>query len=135
MKSGPVPCPCSERDSASKCPRNVGLQSNLEGGSVTCVTPPPPAGSAGLEAPLAAFVAAFGSPSSELPSLVASHAVTLPLLLRIAPPGTPDPTPLLYDDAFRMLAASSALALACNVAVFRLPRPARVAARAGPARD
>ena len=37
---------------------------------------------------------------SHLEALVASKTVTLPLLLHIAPPLTPDPTPHLYDGAF-----------------------------------
>ena len=56
-------------------------------------------------------------------ALVQSKTVTLPLLLTIAPPGTVDPSPLLYDDAFKTLAGFSALAFACNVAAFRLPAP------------
>ena len=74
----------------------------------------------------AAFVAAFGEAPdpARLSSLVDSNTVTLPLLLRIAPAGTPDPTPLLYNDAFYALAASSMLATLCNIAVFfALPPP------------
>lgn len=71
----------------------------------------------------AAFVAAFGAGKAEAAALVQSKTVTLPLLLTIAPPGTVDPSPLLYDDAFKTLAGFSALAFACNVAAFRLPAP------------
>ena len=49
--------------------------------------------------------------------------MTLPLLLHIAPEGTPDPTPLLYDGAFYALAASASVACACNLAIYRLPHP------------
>ena len=42
-------------------------------------------------------------------------------LLTLTPPGTPDPSPFLYNDVFKGLAAASAVALACNVAAFRLP--------------
>ena len=73
-----------------------------------------------------AFVAAFGEPSANLPALIKSKTVTLPLLLHIAPAGTPDPTPMLYDSAFHTLAGCSALALVCNVAAFQvLPPPRR----------
>ena len=51
------------------------------------------------------------------------QVVTLPLLLRIAPEGTADPSPYLYDDAFYMLTGCSTLAFACYVATFRLRRP------------
>ena len=47
--------------------------------------------------------------------------MTLPLLLKLAPEGTPDPSPLLYNDVFYGIAGCSALALACNVAAFRIP--------------
>merc|ERR1712070_683266 len=60
------------------------------------------------------FVDAFGAPP---------EAVTLPLLMRLAPPGTIDPSALLYNDAFYALAGMSTLAFVCNVAAFRLPLP------------
>ena len=66
-----------------------------------------------------AFAAAFGAPKGEIESLVASKTVPLPLLLQLAPAGTPDPSPLLYDDAQGH--RRGAIALACNVAAFRLP--------------
>ena len=68
------------------------------------------------------FVATFGAPVEQLPSLVHSHAVTLPLLLRISPPGTPDPTPLLYNEAFYTLTAVTTVSVSCYLAAFRLPR-------------
>ncbi len=68
-----------------------------------------------------AFAAAFGAPKAELHALVESKTVTLPLLLKLHPPGTPDPSPLLYNDVFYGIAGCSALALACNIAAFRLP--------------
>ena len=78
----------------------------------------------------AAFDAAFGVPRSEAASLIASKTVTLPLLLPIAPAGTVDPSPLLYNDAFYTLAGFSALACVCNVAAFRIPIAARPAVAA-----
>ena len=69
----------------------------------------------------AAFTAAFGAPKTELASLVGSKTVTLPLLLQLAPDGTPDPSPFLYNDVFYGIAGCSALALVCNVAAFKLP--------------
>jgi hypothetical protein len=40
-----------------------------------------------------------GAPASELATLKATNAVTISRLMELAPPGTPDPTPLLYNDA------------------------------------
>jgi hypothetical protein len=62
---------------------------------------------------------------AEAAALIASKTVTLPLLLPIAPEGTIDPSPLLYDDAFYTLAGFSTLAFLCNVAAFRIPIKAR----------
>ena len=70
-----------------------------------------------------AFLAAFGDTSANIASLVKTNTATLPLLLHIAPEGTPDPTPLLYNDAFYALAASSAIACACNVCAFQVLSP------------
>ena len=67
------------------------------------------------------FCSTFGGSVADLPALLASKTVTLPLLMHIAPPGTPDPTPLLYNEAFYACAASSALGVACFAAAFRLP--------------
>ena len=75
-----------------------------------------------------AFAAAFGASKAELPSLLHSKTVTIPLLLQIAPEGTADPSPLLYNEVLYMLTGISGLALACNVAAFRWP--IRRAARA-----
>ena len=69
----------------------------------------------------ASFVTAFGAPKSELASLVANKTATLPLLLKLSPEGTADPSPFLYNDVFYGLAGCSALALACNVAAFKMP--------------
>ena len=68
-----------------------------------------------------AFADAFGAPKSELAALVESKTATLPLLLQLSPPGTPDPSPFLYNDVFYGLAGCSALAFCCNLAAFKLP--------------
>ena len=65
----------------------------------------------------AAFVSAFGEPTTNLAALVKSNTVTLPLLLHIAPPGTPDPTPLLYTDTMYGCASLLALGFVANAAV------------------
>lgn len=69
----------------------------------------------------ATFAATFGTSKADVPALVASKALTLPLLLSVSPEGTVDPSPFLYDDVFCTLAGCSAAALACNIAAFRLP--------------
>ena len=74
----------------------------------------------------ASFEAAFSAPKEDLAALIASKTVTLPLLLKLSPEGTPDPSPFLYNDVFYGLAGCSALALACNVAAFKLPLRKRV---------
>ena len=60
--------------------------------------------------PDASFHDAFGATKAEAAdALIASKTVTIPLLLRLLPPDTSDPSPLLYDDAF-YLAGFSTLA-------------------------
>ena len=71
----------------------------------------------------AAFAAAFGGGRDDLAALVKTNACTLPLLLRISPEGTPDPTPLLYNEAFTVLGATSAIGASCFVAAFRIAPP------------
>ena len=74
----------------------------------------------------AAFSATFGGATvAEAGDLVGAKTVTLPLLLTIAPPGTQDPTPFLYDDAFYTLASCSAVSFFCYTAAMRIPLPAK----------
>ena len=71
----------------------------------------------------AAFHDLFGAPTAESASLIEKKVCTIPLLLKIAPPGTTDPTPFLYNEVFYAIGGASAVAFVCNVAAFRLPRP------------
>ena len=75
-----------------------------------------------------AFLDAFGGPKSELDTLIANKTITIPTLLKLSPPGTPDPTPFLYNEMFQYMAGASALALLCNVAAFKLPTSGRKSA-------
>ena len=100
--------------------RRGSLHSNLRRATLL----PRPAG--GSPAALPPQPCHAGAPPAEAQSLIASKTVTLPLLLTIAPEGTVDPSPLLYDDAFYTLAGFSALACVCNLAAYRLPRPLRL---------
>ena len=69
------------------------------------------------------FATTFGAPKTELDALLAHKTVTLEMLLKLSPPGTPDPTPYLYNEAFQYIAGTSALALVCNVTAFNLAIP------------
>ena len=44
------------------------------------------------------FLAKFGADPSQLESLVAAKTVTIPRLLEIAPQGTLDPSPFIYNS-------------------------------------
>jgi hypothetical protein len=69
----------------------------------------------------AAFEQAFGASKEALPALVESSTVTIGRLLEIAPHGTIDPTPMLYNGArpgpprFSRPARASSRALASHV--------------------
>src|SRR5262245_243310 len=51
----------------------------------------------------AAFAAKFGAPRERLDELAAAKTVTLPKLLEIAPPGTPDPTSTVYNSTMYVM--------------------------------
>jgi len=60
------------------------------------------------------FRAAFGAGLEELDALVAQQTVTIAKLMEIAPPGTVDPTPSLYNVTMYLMAALLAIALVAN---------------------
>jgi MFS family permease len=62
----------------------------------------------------ARFQAAFGAGVDELETLVAQQTVTIAKLMEIAPPGTVDPTPSLYNLTMYLMAALLAIALVAN---------------------
>jgi MFS family permease len=62
----------------------------------------------------ARFRAAFGAGLEELDALVAQQTVTIAKLMEIAPPGTVDPTPSLYNVTMYLMAALLAIALVAN---------------------
>ncbi len=70
-----------------------------------------------------AFRAAFGAGVGEIDALVAQNTVTIAKLMEIAPAGTVDPTPGLYNMTMYLMAGLLAIALVANA----LMRP--VAAR------
>jgi hypothetical protein len=81
----------------------------------------------------ARFQAAFGAGVDQLEALVAQQTVTIAKLMEIAPPGTVDPTPSLYNLTMYLMAALLAIALVANafmapVAAKHHMRDAQVAA-------
>ncbi|OLS53813.1 MFS transporter [Rhodovulum sulfidophilum] len=68
-----------------------------------------------------AFRAAFGAPVAQLQELVAAKTVTIAKLMEIAPPGTVDPTPGLYNTTMYCMAALLVVAFFANLAI----RPVR----------
>jgi len=60
------------------------------------------------------FLAVFRAPIADLDVLLASKAVTLQKLLEVAPVGTLDPTPYLYNDVMFVMAGLQALAILSN---------------------
>lgn len=65
----------------------------------------------------AVFEKSFGAPVSQLASLVSAKTVTIPKLMEIVPPGTPDPTPGLYNATMYSMAALLVVALVANLLV------------------
>ena len=64
-----------------------------------------------------AFEAAFGAGKESLSALVDSSTVSIGKLMELAPPGTPDPTPLLYADTMHACAGLLAVGFVANAAV------------------
>ncbi|AFJ02618.1 Permeases of the major facilitator superfamily [Methylophaga frappieri] len=65
------------------------------------------------------FMNRFGAPISELDTLIASSTVSINAMMEIAPAGTVDPTPSLYNTTMYVMAALLIVALISN----RLMRP------------
>jgi MFS family permease len=60
------------------------------------------------------FRQAFGAGIDQLDALIAQQTVTIAKLMEIAPPGTLDPTPSLYNLTMYLMAALLAIALVAN---------------------
>ena len=65
----------------------------------------------------ARFQAAFGAGVEQLDTLVAQQTVTIAKLMEIAPPGTVNPTPSLYNLTMYLMAALLAIALVANALI------------------
>ena len=59
----------------------------------------------------------FGAPISELQALLDAKTVTIPQLMAIAPPGTLDPTPALYNTSLYAMGGLLSCAFLCNLAL------------------
>lgn len=62
----------------------------------------------------ARFAATFGAGVEQLDTLVAAKTVTIAKLMEIAPPGTVDPTPGLYNETMYLMAVLLFVALLAN---------------------
>jgi hypothetical protein len=60
------------------------------------------------------FRQTFGAGVEQLDALVSQQTVTIAKLMEIAPPGTVDPTPSLYNLTMYLMAALLAIALVAN---------------------
>ena len=60
------------------------------------------------------FKQTFGAGVDQLNQLIATHTVTISKLMEIAPAGTVDPTPNLYNTTMYLMAALLGIALVCN---------------------
>nr|WP_287258680.1 hypothetical protein [Thioclava sp.] len=63
----------------------------------------------------AAFAEKFGAPLTQLDQLVAAKTVTIAKLMEIAPDGTIDPTPSLYNTTMYCMAALLVVAFFANL--------------------
>ena len=63
------------------------------------------------------FAAKFGAPVEDLTRLRDAKTVTIPSLMEIAPAGTVDPTPFLYDTTMYVMAGLLGLAFFANLLV------------------
>ena len=64
-----------------------------------------------------AFTNAFAAGKDQLDTLIEQKTVTISRLMEIAPPGTIDPTPFLYDNCLILLAGIQTTALLTNWAL------------------
>ncbi len=65
----------------------------------------------------AEFAEKFGAPVGKLKELVELKTVTISQLMEIAPAGTQNPTPTLYNTTMYLMAALLAVALVCNLLI------------------
>ena len=61
-----------------------------------------------------AFFKAFASGKDQLQLLMEQNTVTISRLMELVPPGTPDPTPFLYDNTMFVMAGIQTCAFLTN---------------------
>ncbi|MDC3321106.1 MFS transporter [bacterium] len=66
------------------------------------------------------FERTFGAPVCEMGKLVEAKSVTIERLMQIAPPGTLDPTPNLYDTTLYSMGGIMFLAMLSNLAIQKI---------------
>lgn len=64
-----------------------------------------------------AFEKTFGAPVSDLDMLVAAKSVSIGRLMELAPPGTVDPSPYLYDSTFYAMGGILGVAAVSNAMI------------------
>eukprot|EP00462_Mataza_sp_D1_P017256 CAMPEP_0175156026 /NCGR_PEP_ID=MMETSP0087-20121206/21349_1 /TAXON_ID=136419 /ORGANISM="Unknown Unknown, Strain D1" /LENGTH=240 /DNA_ID=CAMNT_0016443341 /DNA_START=63 /DNA_END=785 /DNA_ORIENTATION=+ len=67
------------------------------------------------------FASTFGASKDELEVMIAGKSISISRLLEVAPPGTADPTLLVYDQALYIMAALQCTAFAGNLLLQPLP--------------
>jgi hypothetical protein len=82
----------------------------------------------------ARFRETFGAGLDQLDTLIAQQTVTIAKLMEIAPPGTVDPTPSLYNLTMYLMAALLAIALIANALMRPVDAEHRMPERATDAR-
>ena len=66
------------------------------------------------------FERTFGAPVGELDALVSAKTVTIARLMEIAPAGTVDPTPFLYDSTFYAMSGILGVAAVSNALITKV---------------
>lgn len=64
-----------------------------------------------------AFQAAFGAPMEQAADLLATKTLSISKLMLLMPPGTPDPTPHIYDTTMYALSGLMAVAFLSHAMV------------------
>lgn len=75
------------------------------------------------------FEAVFGAPMEKASELIAAKTLTISKLLALAPPGTLDPTPHLYDQTMYTLSGMMAMAVISHALIKPIDRTIQVTAQ------
>jgi len=69
----------------------------------------------------ATFERTFGASLEHLPTLIEAKTISIERLMQIAPPGTLDPTPNLYDSTLMAMGGIMSAAMIANLAIRKIP--------------